>query len=74
MPYHWAKAAKKPISESLQRLVDAFAWADAYIFVTPEYNFALSPSLLNLLDHVPPVAYGGYVVFGFFRMRIFTDG
>ena len=26
--------------------------ADAYVFVTPEYNFGLPPSLLNALDYV----------------------
>ena len=28
------------------------AWADAYVIVTPEYNFAPPPSLINALDSV----------------------
>ena len=40
--------------------------ADAYVFVTPEYNFSAPPSLLNALDylwaewHYKPVAFVSY--------------
>jgi NAD(P)H-dependent FMN reductase len=29
---------------------DVVAWADAYVFVTPEYNYAPPPSLINAFD------------------------
>ncbi len=36
---------------ALERLSGALRGADAYLFVTPEYNHLPSPALLNLLNH-----------------------
>ncbi len=36
--------------------------ADAFIFVTPEYNGGYSPSMKNLLDHFPKTTYAKKVV------------
>lgn len=36
-------------TKAWSRTVDA---ADAYVFVTPEYNYTSPPSLLNALDHL----------------------
>jgi NAD(P)H-dependent FMN reductase len=44
--------------------------ADAFIVVTPEYNFTMPPSLLNAIDYLhnewrrKPVAFVGYGVIG----------
>jgi len=38
-------------------------WADAYVFVTPEYNYSPAPALLNALDFV--FAEWGYKPAGF---------
>ncbi|XP_037076596.1 NADPH azoreductase-like [Pollicipes pollicipes] len=31
--------------------------ADGFVVVTPEYNCALPPALVNMLDHFPPASY-----------------
>ena len=31
--------------------------ADAFVIVSAEYNSALPPALLNMMDHYPPTSY-----------------
>jgi len=47
---HFAYAASQ-VPPVLQEIHETFVGADAYIAVTPEYNHAPSPALLNLLNH-----------------------
>ena len=42
---------KSQIPTQLQQIQDTLTSADAYIMITPEYNHAPSPALLNLLNH-----------------------
>jgi len=39
------------VPPQLQKIQETLASADAYVMVTPEYNHAPSPALLNLLNH-----------------------
>lgn len=48
--YHWSKAMKRSVDPKIQKLNDLVAWADAFIFVTPEYNYSMSPSIANLIN------------------------
>jgi NAD(P)H-dependent FMN reductase len=59
IPYHFAKVGKRSISGNLQRLVDTASWAEAFIFVSPEYNHTPGPALINLINHLPPAVYNG---------------
>ena len=43
--------APSQVPPPLQELHDIFQTADAYVCITPEYNHAPSPALLNLLNH-----------------------
>ena len=48
---HWYREGTEP-----QHLVDLetrLAKADGYVFISPEYNHCLSPSLANFLNHFP---------------------
>ncbi len=51
---------------AVQRWLDRVAWADAYVIVTPEYNFSISSALKNALDfpykewNNKPVAFVSY--------------
>lgn len=58
-PYHWSKMMGEKPSPNMQRLNDDVAWADCYVFVTPEYNYSIAPGLSNLIAHVAPVKFGG---------------
>lgn len=42
---------KSQIPAHLQQLQDTLQHADAYVMITPEYNHAPSPALINLLNH-----------------------
>jgi len=59
VPFHFAKFAKQPVSPALKKLVETATWADAYIFLSPEYNHTIGPALINLVNHLPPAVYGG---------------
>lgn len=59
MPYHWSRILGTEVTPNVQRLNDNVAWADCYVFVTPEYNHSISPGLTNLVCHIAPTAYGG---------------
>ena len=39
----------EPATQSWSRMIAAL---DAFVFVTPEYNFSMPPSLVNALDHL----------------------
>lgn len=43
--------SKRQVPLVLQEIHDVLVSADAYVTVTPEYNHAPSPALLNLLNH-----------------------
>lgn len=43
--------ARSRVPPELQQIQETLAAADAYIAITPEYNHAPSPALLNLLNH-----------------------
>lgn len=43
--------AKGKAPEPLNRLADKIAAADGYVMVSPEYNHAMSPALMDLLNH-----------------------
>jgi chromate reductase len=43
--------AKSRIPQNLQELADVLRAADGYVTITPEYNHAPSPALLNILNH-----------------------
>ena len=43
--------SKSQIPPQLQQIQETLQSADAYVMVTPEYNHAPSPALLNLLNH-----------------------
>jgi chromate reductase, NAD(P)H dehydrogenase (quinone) len=43
--------AKRQLPAQLQNLRETIEGADAYVTITPEYNHAPSPALLNLLNH-----------------------
>ncbi len=36
---------------------DLIKEADGFIFLSPEYNFTLSPALTNMVDHFPPSSF-----------------
>lgn len=57
--YHWSRALKRPVEPKIQRLNDLVDWAEAFVFVTPEYNYSMSPALANLINHIGHRAYGG---------------
>lgn len=40
----------RQVNENTQRWLDDLAWADGYVFITPEYNRALPGELKNALD------------------------
>lgn len=42
----------RQIGENVQRWLNDIAWADAYIFITPEYNRALPAELKNAIDTI----------------------
>jgi len=46
-------AAPEWLRTANQTLIDA----DGYLVITPEYNCALPPALVNMLDHFPPASY-----------------
>ena len=50
--------AKSRVPAELQRLQDTFTEADAYVAITPEYNHAPSPGLLNILNHYGSSTFG----------------
>lgn len=62
--------AKKYTKEHTKRWSDIASKADAYIFVTPEYNHGTSAALKNALDYLhhewkyKPVSFLGYGGFG----------
>ena len=43
--------AKGKAPEPLERLANKIAQADGYVMVSPEYNHAMSPALMDLLNH-----------------------
>lgn len=43
--------AKSQVPADLENIHNAFLEADAYVAVTPEYNHAPSPALINVLNH-----------------------
>ena len=43
--------AKSQVPSKLQEMHDIFEKADAYVCITPEYNHAPSPALVNVLNH-----------------------
>lgn len=47
---HFAYAASQ-VPSVLQEIHETFVNADAYVTITPEYNHAPSPALLNVLNH-----------------------
>jgi chromate reductase len=47
---HFAYQTKQ-LPENLKQLHTIFKEADAYVAITPEYNHAPSPALLNILNH-----------------------
>jgi len=42
----------REVSETIQKWLDDIAWADAYVFITPEYNRALPAELKNAIDTI----------------------
>jgi len=42
---------RKDVPEKLEQFKQIFVEADAYVCITPEYNHAPSPGLLNVLNH-----------------------
>lgn len=42
----------RQVGENVQRWLNDIAWADAYIFITPEYNRALPAELKNAVDTI----------------------
>ena len=57
---------KKYVHESTKRWSEIVGAADAFVFVTPEYNYTIPPALVNALDTVyhewtyKPVAFVSY--------------
>ncbi|MEQ8328246.1 MAG: NADPH-dependent FMN reductase [Parvibaculaceae bacterium] len=47
------------VPEKLLRLSGIFRRADAFVFVTAEYNHCIPPALKNLMDHFSPDEFGG---------------
>lgn len=47
---HFAYAASR-VPQALQEIHETFQNADAYVAITPEYNHAPSPGLINVLNH-----------------------
>ena len=43
--------ARKDVPEKLEHFKSIFLKADAYVCITPEYNHAPSPGLVNVLNH-----------------------
>ncbi len=43
---------RRPVHEHTKRWAKKVAEADAFVFVTPEYNYAMPPSLLNALTYL----------------------
>jgi len=54
---HFAYATSQ-VSPALQEIHEIFASADAYVTVTPEYNHAPSPALMNMLNHFGSSTFG----------------
>jgi NAD(P)H-dependent FMN reductase len=50
--------AKSQIPDVLREIHEVFETADAYVAVTPEYNHAPSPALLNILNHFGSSTFG----------------
>ncbi|KAH9253763.1 hypothetical protein BASA81_008381 [Batrachochytrium salamandrivorans] len=55
VPHHWMPAGTAP--GNLEALAKRVATADAYLFVSPEYNHSMSPVLVNFIDHFAPMSY-----------------
>ena len=43
---------RKPVKEHSKRWAAKVAEADAFVFVTPEYNYGMPPSLLNAITYL----------------------
>ena len=43
--------SKRQVPPKLQEMADALEAADCYVAITPEYNHAPSPGLINILNH-----------------------
>jgi chromate reductase, NAD(P)H dehydrogenase (quinone) len=43
--------SKSQVPPTLQQMADSIQHADAYVTITPEFNHAPSPGLVNLLNH-----------------------
>mmetsp|Transcript_14833 Transcript_14833/g.21917 ORF Transcript_14833/g.21917 Transcript_14833/m.21917 type:complete len:256 (+) Transcript_14833:103-870(+) len=50
--------AKSQVPKPLNDIHDIFVWADAYVAITPEYNHAPSPGLLNVMNHFGSSTFG----------------
>jgi chromate reductase len=50
--------AKSQIPDVLRDIHEVFQTADAYVAVTPEYNHAPSPALLNIMNHFGSSTFG----------------
>ncbi len=63
-PHH--PRLKKYVNDSTKQWSDIVGSSDAFVFVTPEYNYTLPPALVNALDTVyyewtyKPVAFVSY--------------
>ena len=55
---HFAYAKSQVPEGSMRELYDIFQEADMYVAVTPEYNHAPSPGLLNILNHYGSSTFG----------------
>lgn len=42
----------RKVADNVQRYLDDLATADGYLFITPEYNHAISGALKNALDYI----------------------
>ena len=43
---------QRDVSENVQRWLNDIAWADAYVFITPEYNRSFPAELKNAIDTI----------------------
>jgi NAD(P)H-dependent FMN reductase len=58
---------RQPAHEHTKRWAKIVAGADAFVFVTPEYNYGMAPALLNALDflfHEWAYKAAGFVSYG----------
>ncbi|KAH9253207.1 hypothetical protein BASA81_008889 [Batrachochytrium salamandrivorans] len=54
--YHSSPALIPPHIAALEKRI---ARADAFVFISPEYNHSMSPVLANFINHFPPTALAG---------------